>query len=88
MMAEVSHDYNSSEPASSAYAQRAIFRVMQGGGWFTVRQLSEFGRISDPRSTIRTMMDKGYNFESLWRQNSHGIRYKAWRLIINHKHDM
>lgn len=88
MMAEVLQVHNSSEPTSSAYAQRAIFRVMQGGGWYTVRQLSEFGRISDPRSTIRTMMDKGYNFESLWRQNSHGIRYKAWRLIINHKHDM
>ena len=87
-MAEVLQVHNSSEPTSSAYAQRAIFRVMQGGGWYTVRQLSEFGRISDPRSTIRTMMDKGYNFESLWRQNSHGIRYKAWRLIINHKHDM
>ena len=42
-------------PQTKAYAQKAIFEVMRSGGWYTVRQLMEKARVSDPRGNIRTL---------------------------------
>ena len=67
----------------SAYAQRAIFRLMKGGEWYTIRQISELCKLSDPRGNISHMRKRGYVFEYRWEFNSHNIRYKYWRLIVD-----
>ena len=69
-------------PQTKAYAQKAIFEVMRSGGWYTVRQLMEKARVSDPRGNIRTMIKRGYCFEKRSERNSHGIIYKLYRLNI------
>lgn len=67
----------------NAYAQRAIFRLMKGGEWYTIRQISELCKLSDPRGNISHMRKRGYVFEYRWEFNSHNIRYKYWRLIVD-----
>lgn len=65
----------------AAYAQKAIYRVMCNGAWYTTRQLIDLCKVSDPRANIRTMKNNGYVFETKWDKNSHGVRYKYYRLI-------
>ena len=69
-------------PPTDAYAQRAIYILMRGGGWYTTRQLMDLCKVSDPRANIRTMKNNGYVFETKWEKNSHGVRYKYYRLIV------
>jgi hypothetical protein len=65
----------------AAYAQKAIYGVMCNGAWYTTRQLMDLCKVSDPRANIRTMKNNGYVFETRWEKNSHGVRYKYYRLI-------
>lgn len=67
-------------PQDKAYAQKALFLVMGGGDWFTVRQLSRLAKVSDPRANIRTMIERGYRFQKKWDTNDRGVRYKWYRL--------
>ena len=73
---------NYDEPNSNAYAQRAIYRVLYSGGWFTVRQLMTLCKLSDPRGTISQMSRRGYIFEKRRQTNSHGKSFKYYRLVI------
>lgn len=61
-----------------AYAQQALLSVLADGHPRTTRQLSREARLSDPRSTIRTLRDKGVEIEDDWQKNSHGVRYKIY----------
>lgn len=65
----------------AAYAQKAIYGVMCSGAWYTTRQLMDLCKVSDPRANIRTMKNNGHVFETRWEKNSHGVRYKYYRLI-------
>ena len=71
------------EPTNpAAYAQRAVYRLMSGGGWYTSRQIAARAAVTDPNATIRTMKKNGYTFDEKVEYNSHKIRYKMWRLIM------
>ncbi len=70
-------------PPTDAYAQRAIYTLMRGGGWFTSRQISEICKLSDPRGNISQMTKRGYVFEKKRDVNSHGKSYKYYRLNID-----
>ena len=71
------------EPSNpAAYAQRAVYRLMSGGGWYASRQIAARAAVTDPNATIRTMKRNGYEFAEKWELNSHKVRYKLWRLIL------
>ncbi len=69
-----------SNPA--AYAQRAVYRLMRNGDWYTSRQIAVRAAVTDPNATIRTMKKNGYTFDEKVEYNSHKKSYKLWRLIM------
>ena len=72
---------NTTAPKAEHYAQRALFDVMKSGGWFSVRQLVDLCKVSDPRAIIRTMIERGYQFEKVNALNSKRVHYKLYKLI-------
>lgn len=72
---------NTTVPKTEHYAQRALFLIMKSGEWFSVRQLTDLCRISDPRSIIRTLINKGYHIEKRIELNSKRVHYKLYKLI-------
>ena len=70
------------EPKKENYAQQSVFSVMKSGGWFTVRQLTDLCRVSDPRATIRTLIKRGYKIEKRAELNSKRVHFKSYRLVL------
>lgn len=74
----------------TAYSQRLVLEVLKSGKEYTTVQIeTEVKKIghslSDIRSAIRTLRKKGFNIVDRWEVNTHGKRYKYYKLIDNER---
>lgn len=60
--------------------QRRVLSLLMEGGNYSVADITIRLHISDPRSYIRDLRQKGFNILDGWRDSEYGGRYKVYYL--------
>lgn len=60
------------------YHQRRVYDLLCKGGQYSAADISAVLRLSDPRSHIRTLRDKGVPIADVWCDAEHGGRFKRY----------
>lgn len=63
---------------SFGYHQRRVYNFLLQGGHYSVADISAALRLSDPRSAIRDLRDKGVPIADVWCDSEHGGRFKRY----------
>ena len=71
---------------SLAFHQRRVFNLLSDGIPRTVADISADLRLSDPRSVIRDLRNKGVNISDFWCDSAHGSRYKRYFIEPSEPH--
>lgn len=60
--------------------QRKVYAVLSCGGKYSIADICVRARMSDPRSAIRYMRERGIKIADEWRRTTDGDRYKVYFL--------
>ena len=71
---------------SLAFHQRRVFNLLSDGIPRTIADISADLRLSDPRSVIRDLRNKGVNISDFWCDSAHGSRYKRYFIEPSEPH--
>lgn len=69
-----------------AFHQRRVFNLLSDGIPRAVADISADLRLSDPRSVIRDLRNKGVNISDFWCDSAHGSRYKRYFIEPSEPH--
>lgn len=63
---------------SLAFHQKRVYNLLQSGKKYSVADISAVLRLSDPRSCIRDLRQKGIAILDEWVPSEHGSRFKRY----------
>lgn len=63
---------------SCGFHQRRVYNLLLRGGRYSAADISIALHLSDPRSTIRDLRDKGIPIADEWCRAEHGGRFKRY----------
>lgn len=61
-----------------AFHQKRVYNLLLSGKKYSVADISTALRLSDPRSVIRDLREKGVAISDEWMPSVHGSRYKRY----------
>lgn len=65
----------------SGHFNRAVLDLLRGGGSWSASEITRHLMVSDPRSIIRDLRNKGFRIVDQWQKGVYGGRYKRYRLV-------
>ena len=65
--------------------ERKLLNLLKEGNKYSVTDISQRLRLSDPRSVIRYLRNKGIPVQDVWRKTEDGKRYKVYFLNVHVK---
>lgn len=63
------------------FHQQRVINLLSDGGHYSVADISVALHLSDPRSVIRNLREKGYPISDKWCDAVHGGRYKKYFMV-------